>query len=53
MRFCPCSVFCLEPAVRERLELGESVSTPERLEADINRQRRLTDNFKMCTQIWL
>ena len=35
------------------LQVAESVSTPERQEADINRQGRLTDNFKVCTQIWL
>jgi hypothetical protein len=34
MRFCPCSVFCLEPAVRERLELAGSVRSSPRQEVD-------------------
>ena len=33
-----------------RPQVAGSVSTPERQEADINRQRRLIGNFKVCAQ---
>ena len=39
-----------EPVGYKNPQLAESVSTPERQEADINRQSRLIGNFKVCVQ---